>query len=263
MRITPLLLANLAGVPSSTAQYRVGAPVEPLHVPLYSYLVETSGAGLLLFDLGCCSAERAAAVGRPGVSDRRTPAQAVADAGFDPAAVATIVVSHLHWDHCEGMDEFANARILVQREELRFAFAPDPEQWQPYDSWELGRRAHWIEHTDRMEPIDGYRRLGPGLRVVPTPGHTPGSQSLLVESDQTFLLCGDLFMAYENWLGIEGPTGTRTSRIPPGIHSDLRSWRNAVDMIEHHGWIPLPAHDPRILDVLAGRWLPGSSPVPS
>jgi glyoxylase-like metal-dependent hydrolase (beta-lactamase superfamily II) len=133
-----------------------------------------------------------------------------------------VVVSHLHWDHCVGVAELPNARVLVQREEVRFAFAPEPEQRHPYDSWELGRQPAWLDVLDRIEPIDGYLRLGEDILVVPTPGHTPGRQSLLVRGEHDLLLCGDLITRYESWRGTRF-AHTTTTRIAPGIHTDLRA----------------------------------------
>ncbi|HEX6336855.1 MAG TPA: N-acyl homoserine lactonase family protein [Jiangellaceae bacterium] len=237
----------------SVGRYLAGEPAQEVAVPVFAYLVERD-EGLALFDLGCYPPERAALFGRT-VRDHRTPARAIRDLGRDPAEVTTVVVSHLHWDHCVGLEELPNARVLVQREEIRFAFAPEPEQWHPYDSWELGRRAAWLDVLDRIEPIDGYLRLGEDLLIVPTPGHTPGSQSLLVRGERDFLLCGDLFVRYESWRGTEFE-GATTTRLAPGIHTDLRAWRASMDLVERHGWTPLPAHDLRVPEVVAGRWSP-------
>lgn len=251
--ITPLLLATLGPFRASVGRYLAGAPEREVTVPLLAYLVDRDGE-TVLFDLGCYPPEQAELFGRT-VRDHRTPAQAITDLGRDPAEVTTVVVSHLHWDHCTGAGELPGARVLVQREELRFAFAPDPEQWHPYDSWELDRRAPWRDILHRIEPVDGWLRLGEDLLIVPTPGHTPGSQSLLVRGERDFLLCGDLFMRYESWIGTGFGPAT-TTRLAPGIHTDLRTWRASMDLVERHGWMPLPAHDPRAPEVITGTWSP-------
>jgi len=252
-------LAELVDVPVSVGRYgHAGGDVAT--VPVLSYLIEGSEIGPVLFDLGCAPPAHAAASGRPVVRDHRTIGEALVEAGRDPATVRTVVVSHLHWDHCVGLADLPNARMLVQREEIRFAFAPDPEQWRPYDAWENGRDPVWTEVLDRIDPLDGTVRLADGLTVLPTPGHTPGSQSLLVSSaPQPFLLCGDLMTSYENWRGIAGRPDGRGSRVPPGIHHDLQAWRTSMDRLELSSWVPLPAHDPRVFEVLAGRWDPRQS----
>jgi glyoxylase-like metal-dependent hydrolase (beta-lactamase superfamily II) len=256
--ITPLEVARLAGIPASVLRHgdRSG---ESVTVPVHCYLVEPDSGGPVLFDLGCYPPDRATATGRV-VLDHRTPADAVRAAGRDPAEVEQVVVSHLHWDHCVGIAGFANARMLVQREELRFAFAPEREQWHPYDSWELGRRAPWLDDLDRIEPVSGHRRLGDDLLVVPTPGHTPGSQSLLVHADRDYLLCGDLIGGYQNWPGTPEREGAPPAPVPPGIASDLAQWRCSIDLLERHDWLPLPAHEPSVADVLTGAWPPPRLP---
>ena len=52
-------------------------------------------------------------------ADFVTPAEAVARAGVRAADVTDIIVSHVHWDHADGLDLFPNARIWIQKEEYR------------------------------------------------------------------------------------------------------------------------------------------------
>jgi glyoxylase-like metal-dependent hydrolase (beta-lactamase superfamily II) len=244
--ITPLRLARLGGIPPQVTAY--GVPVGPgaLEVPHYAFLVRSASGALVLFDLGCPDPDVvAASSGRGPISEHRTAADAVREAGHDPAEVETVVVSHLHWDHCAGIAGFPGARLLLQREELRYAFAPNPEQWHPYDSWELGRRASWRDDLDRIETLDGSLRLADDLLVLPTPGHTPGSQSLLVEADRPYLLCGDLFPSCA--------AATARPRTPPGIHSSLEQWRASAELVARNGWTALPAHDDSVVEVLRGR----------
>ena len=92
--------------------------------------------------------------------------------------------SHLHFDHCGGHVEVPNARLLVQRPE-----------------WEAGHNARLIEFGvydpadfdigHDVELLEGEHDIfGDGtLRVVVTPGHTSGHQSLVVEGET--ILVGD------------------------------------------------------------------------
>ncbi len=102
----------------------------------------------------------------------------------DPDALPMAVVSHLHFDHAGGLGQLPNARVLVHAKEV--AAARDERQiaigtYEPTD-WDLGQ--------DRVELDGEHDVFGDGsVRVVPTPGHTPGHQSLLVEG--RLLLVGD------------------------------------------------------------------------
>lgn len=260
LTVTPLKLAELVDLPASVSTYGHGTDGDRTTVPVHAFLVQGAACGTLLFDLGCPDPSAPPVPGRPRVADHRSVGDALRSIDVDPADVTTVVASHLHWDHCVGLDDVPEARLIVQRAELRFAFAPDPEQWRPYDSWEQGRTPSWFTALHRTEAVDGVVRLADGLVVLPTPGHTPGSQSLLVEGTRhSFLLCGDLFTSYDVFHGLVPRLGARPVRIPPGIHHDLQAWRRSMDMVVQNRWTPVPAHDARVADVLDGSWTPGGA----
>jgi uncharacterized oxidoreductase len=97
-------------------------------------------------------------------------------AGVRPEDVEHVVASHLHYDHAGGLQFFPDASVWVQAAELRFARAPAVYQRELYDRDDFG-------HALRWQALDGGHDLfGDGaVTIVPTPGHTPGHQSLCVE----------------------------------------------------------------------------------
>ena len=257
-RIEAIRLGVLEGLPEAAARFGVGHCRSTIDLPIYSYLVQTRPAGLtLLFDLGCAPPQLAASRGHTTVGQPHlTAADALRALHVDPAAIHAVVVSHLHWDHSHGLGDFPNAEILIQRRELQYAFAPHPEQWAPYDSWELGLTPGWLEHLDRIRPLDGVVTLAEGVRVVPLPGHTPGSQGLVVDADgRTYCCCGDHLVTYEN-LEVSPRPGRSGGPVPPGVHTDLVAWRESLSRMINAGWIPLPAHEARVEAVLRGELEP-------
>ncbi|MBN9073407.1 MAG: N-acyl homoserine lactonase family protein [Rhizobiales bacterium] len=112
----------------------------------------------------------------------------LAELGLAPQDVPIVVQSHLHFDHAGGLEWFRHARIVVQRRELEFARNPAVYQQGAYV------RADF-EHDLDWHLVDGEHDLfGDGtLRLVPTPGHTPGHQSLLarVKPGRTIFLLAD------------------------------------------------------------------------
>jgi N-acyl homoserine lactone hydrolase len=102
------------------------------------------------------------------------------DAGYDPADVDYVVMTHLHSDHAGHMDTFPNAEFLVQKQELRYANWPVPVQEVFYleGDFDMLRSADYDVRA--LEgPCDVF---GDGsVRTIPTPGHTPGQQSVVVE----------------------------------------------------------------------------------
>jgi glyoxylase-like metal-dependent hydrolase (beta-lactamase superfamily II) len=104
------------------------------------------------------------------------------DVGYSPADVDVVVMSHLHTDHAGNLDVFvdAGAEIVVQKDELRYAWAPDGIQRLFYLTGDLVP----LRRLDAdVTPVDGeYDVFGDGSIVAfPTPGHSPGHQSLQLE----------------------------------------------------------------------------------
>jgi N-acyl homoserine lactone hydrolase len=102
-------------------------------------------------------------------------------AGIDDSAVSVVVNSHLHFDHCGGNHELAGVPIVVQRAELEAARTV-PDYTLP-DAIDFPGVAY--------DEIDGEAEVAQGVFVVPTPGHTPGHQSVVVRCrDGTVILAG-------------------------------------------------------------------------
>jgi N-acyl homoserine lactone hydrolase len=108
----------------------------------------------------------------------RTPiTEALDGIGVKADDIDLIINCHLHVDHAGGNIEFRGTPILVQPRELEAARGPGYTVPQDIDL-EAGR---YREVAGEHEPL-------PGLRVIPTPGHSPGHQSVTVETEGGLLL---------------------------------------------------------------------------
>ncbi|MCX4747026.1 N-acyl homoserine lactonase family protein [Kitasatospora sp. NBC_01287] len=154
----------------------VGGP-QPRVEPVLAYLVRRD-EGLILFDTGIGAADpQTEAHYRP----RRRPLEAaLADAGVTLADISLVVNCHLHFDHCGGNPLLGATPVLVQAVELAAA----------------RRGGHTVEELVDYpgavyREFTGEAEIWPGVRIIPTPGHTDGHQSLVVrQSDGTVVLAG-------------------------------------------------------------------------
>jgi glyoxylase-like metal-dependent hydrolase (beta-lactamase superfamily II) len=102
------------------------------------------------------------------------------NAGYAPGDVDYVVMSHLHSDHAGHIDTFPDATFVVQQAELRYCWWPDPVQEVFYLDGDFAVLRS--EHYDVTVVEGEYDVFGDGSVVtVPTPGHTPGHQSVQVE----------------------------------------------------------------------------------
>ncbi|CAA9341738.1 MAG: putative metallohydrolase [uncultured Friedmanniella sp.] len=107
---------------------------------------------------------------------------------FDPASIDVVVNTHLHFDHCGGNHLFAGKPIYVQRREL--------EDARTQDGYTI---PEWVDAPGaRYVPLDGEHELLPGIRLLPAPGHTPGTQVVVVETGgRPAVIAGDVAV----WFG--------------------------------------------------------------
>ena len=143
--------------------------------PYLLYLVEHS-RGRVLLDTGLHTRWRSPGTRRIEVGETDDVVSVLARAGVAPSEVEHVVVSHLHYDHAGGLRFFPDATVWVQSAELRFAYAPAVYQRELYDRDDFDHPLRWRE-LDGAHDIFGDR----AVTIIPTPGHTPGHQSLCVE----------------------------------------------------------------------------------
>jgi N-acyl homoserine lactone hydrolase len=144
-------------------------------MPVYVHVIDHPDARVLV-DTGLTALH-------PAVADLDPrPIPLNTQAGFDIAGIDVVVNTHLHFDHCGGNHLFAGKPTYVQRRELDDALSEDDYTIR-----------EWVEAPGvQYVPVDGELEVLPGLRLVPTPGHTPGSQVMVVETaGRPVVIAGD------------------------------------------------------------------------
>jgi glyoxylase-like metal-dependent hydrolase (beta-lactamase superfamily II) len=122
---------------------------------------------------------------------------ALRTAGFDPASVDVVAMSHLHFDHAGGLLDasggraFPRATIVAQRAEWEVALGTNSRLIASYDQPELQLVRDW----GAAGWVEGEREILPGVTVVPTGGHSAGHQALIVRGPgRPVAFFGDLAM---------------------------------------------------------------------
>ena len=171
--VTPVLVADLLAAGD--------------RMPVYVHVIDHPD-GRVLVDTGLTELHPAVA----DMDPRLIPLSTQVD--FDLAAIDMVVNTHLHFDHCGGNHLFTGRPIYVQRQELDDALSQDDYTIR-----------EWVEAAGvQYVPVDGELELLPGLRLVPAPGHTRGSQVVVVETERgRVVLAGDTAV----WSGeLDDPT---------------------------------------------------------
>ena len=143
-------------------------------MPVYVHVIDHPDARVLV-DTGLTELH-------PAVADMDPRLSPLSEQDFDLAGIDIVVNTHLHFDHCGGNHLFAGRPIYVQRRELEDALS-----LADYTIPE------WVQAPDvRYVPVDGELELLPGIRLVPAPGHTRGTQVVVVENGgRPVVIAGD------------------------------------------------------------------------
>jgi glyoxylase-like metal-dependent hydrolase (beta-lactamase superfamily II) len=167
--------------------------------------------------------------------------RALSAIGVKPEAIDIVVLTHLHWDHCQNNQLFANARFIVQREELRYAIAPLHFHAAMYEALTINMRPLWLD-TPNIEVVDGDRAIAEGVSVIFTPGHTPGYQSVLVESNHgKIAIAGCMVPTFENW-----PGSQQEDYLPSSLYVNLEQYWESLRRMDRMADLILPGHDPGV-----------------
>jgi N-acyl homoserine lactone hydrolase len=199
--ITPVLVAELLA--------------EGERMPVCVHVIDHPG-GRVLVDTGMTEVHPAAA----DMDPRLFP---LSEQDIDLAGIDLVVNTHLHFDHCGGNHLFAGKPIYVQRREL--------EDARTKDAYTI---REWVDAPGvEYVPVDGELELLPGLRLVPAPGHTDGSQVVVVETGgRPVVVVGDTAV----WSGELDEPSTEGQRRVRALDPEL-AWLAH----QHEPWRPRTA----------------------
>ncbi len=172
--------------------------------------------GVLLFDTGF-------GFGVPELEERyhqtgRPLDDVLGEAGITMAEIDLVANCHLHADHAGQNAGLPGVPIHVQRAELARAREGDYTILE----WIDGPGVEYLE-------ADGDHDLVPGIRVLSTPGHSPGHQSLVVDQrDGPAILTGQAVYGLDEWLDRPGREGASSAADPAAYDASIARLR-AID----------------------------------
>jgi len=174
-------------------------------------------------------------------ADYRKPSDAVRAAGLRPEEITDVIVSHVHWDHLDGVDLFPNARVWIQRAEYAHHVDSAGRPRDPaIDSADAAMLAR-LGRAGRVRLIDGdAQEVLPGLTVYTGGRHTFASQYAGVRTARgTVVLASDNAYLYENL----------ATRTPIAQTLDSASNRRAQERMFRLAGSPrlvVPGHDAEV-----------------
>ncbi len=124
-----------------------------------------------------------------------------------PEDVDLVVLTHAHPDHTGNSSLFKNAKIYVRAEEL--------------------------DHVPDAIGVDSDMDIAKGVRLVHTPGHSPGSMSVFVEADRKYVIAGDAIPMANNYYKM----------VPPRANYDPELAMSSMKKIIEYADVIVPGHD--------------------
>jgi N-acyl homoserine lactone hydrolase len=208
-----------------------------ISVPIWAALIRGEGHRILV-DTGIHSREWVHEHVAPCVQgDKEKIENAILEvAGWKPDDVDIVINTHLHYDHCGGNPLFKNARFYVQHTEWEHAHNPIESQRWIYNDTSFLFDPPGVDYF-AWHFLYENSEIVPGIKVIPTPGHTPGGQTVLVKTDEgTIAIAGDAANLQDNI----------RDRIPVGILSDTDQWFRSLDRIRRYADRVICGHDPSL-----------------
>ncbi len=226
--IYPLHLGDIVRQKSNMAYMR--EPGTKVTFPIIAFYVTDGQTKILVDNGGTPPDHRYQPYERTAEQE---PVRALKRLNVEPGDITNVILTHLHWDHAGNNRLFPGAKFYIQRTELQYAVAPLKIHEGSYDYDLIFRTKYHV--------LDGDCKIFDGISVITTPGHSPGSQSVVIETEEgPYLIAGDLIGLYECY--------ESDPMVANGIHTDLVAYYKSLEKVRALNCRVLPGHDPTVLE---------------
>lgn len=170
------------------------------------------------------------------------PAQALTEIGIAPESIDTAIITHLHYDHAGGLDQFPNARFHLQEAEMIYATGPcmcHQVLQKPFTVAHVCQMVRRV-YQGMVAFHDGEAALVSGVSVHKVGGHSRGLQVVRVETaNGPLVLASDAAHFYENY----------ETRSPFPLVVDVEDMLKGFDLLAQlagERQLIVPGHDPLV-----------------
>ncbi len=204
------------------------------------WLLRGPGGRNILVDTGCYHEN---VVKGKGIQNLVKASEAIAKLGLSAADITDVVITHMHWDHADGMDLFPKAKIWIQKDEYTYYTGA---------AWQAGGKHGGIEPDDvltivklnmqnQVNLVDGDdREIIDGVRVYTGGRHTFASQYVGVRTaGGTAIIASDNMYLYENLEKRAAIAQTFDAESNLKAQDRMRQIASRPDLI-------VPGHDPLV-----------------
>ena len=247
--ITPMVVAKGPQREKSRFTYMHGLG-EKVDIPYTTWLIQGRGMNALV-DTGCSAQDyrdHIRSAGKPlmyggerfeDVQEIKPLQQHLKERGLTFDDIDMVLQTHVDWDHCMNTRHFKKSKILLQRTEwaklpihplFKGTYAPN----------------YIYEEMDRLKLqfLDGDYHVTTGLDLIYTPGHSPGGQSVVVDTkDGRYVIAGMCTIRENFYPSEETKASTGLPVIPTGSHMDPFQTYESMLRIIKAGDHVLPFHD--------------------
>jgi glyoxylase-like metal-dependent hydrolase (beta-lactamase superfamily II) len=223
--------------------YRVGAYAGHTAVDgVYSWYIEGPKKKIVV-DAGM-TAQMLRDANVPGLSTDvrhvQTLEEGLGKYGLRPEDIDLLIQTHCHVDHIPLAPLFSKAGVVVQQSELDYHRNPPPPPVDPRPCPEQFLNGlNW-------EVVDGDCEIEEGVRVLLTPGHTAGGQSVAVDTAEGVAIIDGLCTTDANW-EVPASLADRMEVLCPAIHNDALQSYESLMRIKQMADIRVPIHEPRFI----------------
>lgn len=160
--------------------------------------------------------------------------EALGKLGKKPVDIDYIIATHLHFDHIANARLCKNAKVICQEAELNFANSPHPLFALMYPKN--------LYFGLQFETVNGEREIFPGIRVIPTPGHSPGTQAVGIRTEKGLAVISG-FCSIDANFEVPDELKALWPIFTPSIHCDSLAAFDSAVKIKNLADILIPQHE--------------------